>query len=64
MEIFIDCEEELRGEKIKDGRKTNGYFAQDEVPRAGGTAWNPGDLPENPLFLVTPGQFQAPNSPF
>lgn len=32
MEIFIDCEEELRGDKIKDGRKTKGYFAQDEVP--------------------------------
>lgn len=32
MEIFIEREEELRGDKIKDARKTKGYYAQDEVP--------------------------------
>lgn len=33
-------------------------------PRAGGTTRNPGDLPGNPLFLVTSGQFRPPTLHF
>lgn len=51
MEIFIDCEEELRGDKIKDGRKTKGYFAQDEVPQSRRHNLEPWRPSRKPTFL-------------
>lgn len=65
MGIFIDCEEELRGDKIKDARKTKGYFVQDEVPlESRRHNLEPRRPTRKPTFLSDSWVVPGPNSPF